>query len=195
MIAVTSRPVQPILLHPGHTRALDQLAEIAPAHALRRAAALVARLADELIDLFALEIFPANPPDQQGGPLVTRHFEGHAGSWWLGLFVWPPGATTPIHDHTSWGVYRCAAGTLLEERYRRLDDGAQLNHARLRLAWRRRWNRGDSSALLPYAGGIHRITNPGDTPAWSVHLYGPRVGPYDGRDYDPAHDAVCDRAA
>jgi hypothetical protein len=26
-----------------------------------------------------------------------------------------------------------------------------------------------------------------------VHLYGPRLGEIDGRDYDPSRDYVCDR--
>lgn len=29
--------------------------------------------------------------------------------------------------------------------------------------------------------------------AISLHLYGPRVGEIDGRDYDPSRDYVCDR--
>jgi hypothetical protein len=29
--------------------------------------------------------------------------------------------------------------------------------------------------------------------AISVHLYGPRLGEIDGRDYDPSRDFVCDR--
>jgi predicted metal-dependent enzyme (double-stranded beta helix superfamily) len=109
------------------------------------------------------------------------------------LFVWPGGVWTPIHDHTSWGVYRCVAGTLVEDRYARLDDGSQSGSAQLRRAWRSVWRAGDQSSLLPYAGGIHRVGNPTDRRAVSLHLYGPRVGDMDGRDYDPRRDFVCDR--
>ena len=42
-------------------------------------------------------------------------------------------------------------------------------------------------------GGIHRVSNPGEGAAISVHLYGPRMGEVDGRDYDPSRDYVCDR--
>src|SRR5215210_2611394 len=55
----------------------------------------------------------------------------------LQVFVWPAGAATPIHDHTSWGAYHCVVGTLMEERYERLDDGAQPSTARLRKVWQR----------------------------------------------------------
>ena len=41
--------------------------------------------------------------------------------------------------------------------------------------------------------GIHRVGNPTGEPAISVHLYGPRLGEIDGRDYDPSRDYVCDR--
>jgi hypothetical protein len=112
----------------------------------------------------------------------------------LQVFVWPAGAATPIHDHTSWGVYHVFAGTLEEQRYARLDDGAQPSIAQLRRAWRRAWRRQDGASTVgPYEQGIHRVANRTSRPAISLHLYGPRTGTYDGRDYDPARDFVCDR--
>jgi hypothetical protein len=47
--------------------------------------------------------------------------------------------------------------------------------------------------VLPYDEGIHRVGNPGAKTAISVHLYGPRLGEVDGRDYEPSRDYVCDR--
>lgn len=115
-------------------------------------------------------------------------------SYSLQVFVWPSGSWTRIHDHSSWGALCCAVGSVLEERYERLDDGSVVDHARLRTIWRREWRRGDgASTVLPYDGGIHRIGNPGENPAISVHLYGPRMGAVDGRDYDPSREYVCDR--
>ena len=77
---------------------------------------------------------------------------------------------------------------------KRLDDAAQPSTARLRRTWQRSWRREDgASMVLPYEKGIHRVANPGSRPAISVHLYGPRMGILDGRDYDPARDFVCDR--
>ena len=56
------------------------------------------------------------------------------------------------------------------------------------------WSREDgASSVLPHDGGIHRVGNPGDRAAFSVHLYGPRLGEVDDRDYDPSRDHVCDR--
>jgi predicted metal-dependent enzyme (double-stranded beta helix superfamily) len=85
-------------------------------------------------------------------------------------------------------------GSVLEERYERLDNGSRLDHARLRKIRQRKWSIEDgASSVLPHDGGIHRVGNPGDDAAISVHLYGPRVGEVDGRDYDLSCDYVCDR--
>jgi predicted metal-dependent enzyme (double-stranded beta helix superfamily) len=112
----------------------------------------------------------------------------------LQIFVWPPGSATAIHDHSSWGAFCCVVGSILEERYERADDGSMPDRARLKELWRLEWRREDGiSTVLPYEGGIHRVGNPTGEPAISVHLYGPRLGEIDGRDYDPSRDYVCNR--
>ncbi len=125
---------------------------------------------------------------------MADRYDGEDGSYSLQIFVWPPGTRTRIHDHTSWGAYCCAVGSVLEERYERLDDGSRPGHARLKKVWQLWWSREDgASTVLPYDGGIHRVRNPGGEVAISVHLYGRRIGEVDGRDYDPSRDHVCDR--
>ena len=125
---------------------------------------------------------------------VARRWDGADGTFSLQVFVWPPGTRTMIHDHSSWGAYACAAGTVFEERYERLDDGSRHDHARLEGAWQLSWSPEDgASTVLPGNGGIHRVGNPYEETAVSVHLYGPRLEVVDGRDYDPSRDYVCDR--
>jgi hypothetical protein len=134
------------------------------------------------------------PAAPSADPSIARTFVSPLGGCSLQVFVWAPGSKTPIYDHTSWGAYSCVAGSVLEDRYERLDDGTQLNRAHLRHSWRRELHCTDrASTVAPYAGGIHRISNPSSRPAVSAHLYGPRLGRLDGRDYDPSHDYVCDR--
>jgi hypothetical protein len=83
---------------------------------------------------------------------------------------------------------------LEEERYKRLDDGSVSSHARLEKLWQLSWSSADgASTVQPGDEGIHRVGNPGSEVAISVHLYGPRTGGVDGRDYDPFRDYVCDR--
>ena len=82
----------------------------------------------------------------------------------------------------------------MEECYERLDDGCRLDHACLKKVWQLSWSTVDgASTVLPYDEGIHRVGNAGEEVAVSVHLYGPRLGRLDGRDYDPSRNYVCDR--
>lgn len=134
---------------------------------------------------------PAAPARE---PFIAATFGSRESAPCLQVFVWPAGAATPIHDHTSWGAYHCVVGSLWEERYARLDDAAQPSTAHLRKLWRRVLRRADgASAVGAYEQGIHRVANRSSRLAVSLHLYGPRMGALDGRDYDPARDFVCDR--
>ena len=128
------------------------------------------------------------------GWYAARCYDAHDGTYSLQIFVWPAGTGTS-HDHPSWGAYACAAGMVLEERYDRLDDGSQTGYDHLQKAWQLCWSPEDgASTVLPREGGIHRVGNPGASPAVSVHLYGPRTEEVDSRDYDPSRDYVCDRS-
>lgn len=126
---------------------------------------------------------------------VARRYDDENGLYSLQVFVWPPGSRTRVHDHSSWGAYCCVVGKVLEERYERFDDGSVPGHARLEKVWQLTWVNADGvSTVLPGDGGIHRVGNPGGEVAISVHLYGPRTGGVEGRDYDPSRDHVCDRS-
>jgi predicted metal-dependent enzyme (double-stranded beta helix superfamily) len=163
--------------------------------AVQRAAPYVARLVEDPT-FFEVEIRPLleETGNRRADWYVASKHEGSDRSFSLQVFVWPPGTETKIHDHSCWGVYCCAVGSVREERFERLDDGSRLDHARLKKVWELTWSKEDgASSVLPGDGGIHRVGNPGDRMAISVHLYGPRLEEIDGRDYDPSRDYVCDR--
>ena len=177
------------------TNSLQKPSELPAGLALRQASHLLAHLVKDPAFLEA-EIRPhlEEAGSTEGDWYVTKRYEGEDHSYSLQVFVWPPSTETKIHDHSSWGVYCCAVGSVLEERYERLDDGSRLDHAHLKELWQLLWSREDGvSSVLPHDGGIHRIGNPSDSVAISVHLYGPRIEGVDGRDYDLARDYVCDR--
>jgi predicted metal-dependent enzyme (double-stranded beta helix superfamily) len=177
------------------TDQLRRLSELPTEAALQQAAPFLLRRVQDPT-FFEGEIRPLleEARDAAGDWFVAQSYEGEDHTYSLQVFVWPPGTETKIHDHTSWGVYLCVVGSILEERYERLDDGTRLDHARLRKIQHRMWSNEDgASRVLPRDGGIHRVGNPGDEAAISVHLYGPRVGALDGRDYDLSCDYVCDR--
>ena len=173
---------------------LRKISELPTEPALRQAVIFLTRLVNNpgFVDS---EILPSlQEAKSREDWYVARRYDDEDGAYSLQIFVWPPGTGTRVHDHTSWGAYCCAWGTVLEERYERLDDGSIPGHARLKKAWQlSRGPEDGASTVLPGNGGIHRVGNPGDGPAVSVHLYGPRLGEVDGRDYDPSRDYVCDR--
>jgi predicted metal-dependent enzyme (double-stranded beta helix superfamily) len=174
---------------------LRNISKLSTEPALRQAAAFLADLVKDPAFLDSL-VFPlVEEAETEKDWYIARRYEPDDGAYSLKVFVWPSGTGTMIHDHSSWGAYACAAGTVFEERYERLDDGSRLDYARLKKVWQLRWCPEDgASTVLPGDGGIHRVGNPGEGTAISVHLYGPRIGEVDGRDYDPSRDYVCDRS-
>jgi hypothetical protein len=177
------------------TNDLQKLSELPVELALRRAVPFLVRLVKDPA-FFESEIRPLLEVARgaEGDWYVAHRYGSEDHTYSLQIFVWPPSTETKIHDHSSWGVYCCAVGSVLEERYERLDDGSRLDHARLKKIRQRLWSKEDgASSVLPHDGGIHRVGNPGDDAAISVHLYGPRPGEVDGRDYDPTFDYVCAR--
>ncbi len=174
---------------------IENLSELPTDLALQQAAPFLAHLVKDPTFLEA-EILPLlkEARGTEEDWYVAHSYEGKDHSYSLQVFVWPPSTETKIHDHSSWGVYCCAVGSVLEERYERLDDGSRPDHAHLKKIWQLLWSREDgASSVLPHDGGIHRVGNPSDSLAISVHLYGPRIGEVDGRDYDLSRDYVCDR--
>ena len=176
------------------TSKLLKLSSLRPELALGEAASFLADLVRDLTFLDA-HILPLLKEAREAEDWYVAHqYESEDGSYSLEIFVWPPGTTTKIHDHTCWGAYCCAVGSVLEERYERLDDSSHFSYARLKKVWQLSWSRDDgASTVLPYDEGIHRVGNPGEEVAISVHLYGPRLGTLDGRDYDTSRNYVCDR--
>jgi hypothetical protein len=173
---------------------LGTLSELPTELALRGAVSFLTRLLRDraFLDGYALPFL--KEADEADEWYVAKSCEGEDGSYSLQVFVWPLRTRTQIHDHASWGAYCCAVGSVLEERYERLDDGSRLEHAHLKKLWQLSWSPEDgASTVLPGAGGIHRVGNPGAETAISVHLYGPRLEEVDGHDYDPSRNHVCDR--
>jgi len=177
-----------------NTNELDRLYRRLPELEFAESRAFLAQLVRDP-GFMATQILSSLPYASFGSePMITATYGLREASPCLQVFVWPAGAATPIHDHTSWAAYHCVVGTLQEDRYERLDDGTQPSTAHLRKLWQRPLrNQDGASTVGAYAAGIHRISNPGSRPAISVHLYGPRQGMFDGRDYDPRRDFVCAR--
>lgn len=90
-------------------------------------------------------------------------------------FVWGPGQSTPIHDHTVWGLVGLLRGAEVSQAYRRLDDG--------RLAPDgppQRLEAGTVAAVSPTIGDIHQVANAyGNRVSIGIHVYGADIGAVD----------------
>jgi len=103
------------------------------------------------------------------------------GSFSILAMVWQPGQETRIHDHVTWCVFGTLAGEPVEDLY-------TLNDAEDALipAGRQACPAGTISGDAP-PGDIHRITNPHDETAITLHVYGTdvsRIGTSLRRTYD-----------
>ena len=86
--------------------------------------------------------------------------------------VWGPDDGLGAHDHHTWGLIGVAANEITESRYRRLDDGADPDQARLELDRKGVMKRGGVSVMTPEVDEIHAMHNATRTPTVEVHMYG-----------------------
>jgi predicted metal-dependent enzyme (double-stranded beta helix superfamily) len=87
-------------------------------------------------------------------------------------FVWGPGQTTPIHDHTTWGLIGMLRGSELEQHYARRADGRLEPEGEPH-----RLEAGAVDAVSPSIGDLHRVSNAyDDRDSISIHVYGGNIG-------------------
>jgi predicted metal-dependent enzyme (double-stranded beta helix superfamily) len=87
-------------------------------------------------------------------------------------FVWGLGQTTPIHDHTTWGLIGMLRGAELEQHYARRPDGRLEPEGEPH-----RLEAGAVDAVSPNIGDLHRVSNAyDDCVSISIHVYGGNIG-------------------
>jgi predicted metal-dependent enzyme (double-stranded beta helix superfamily) len=96
-------------------------------------------------------------------------------------FVWGPGQSTPVHDHTVWGYVGMLRGAERSQRYRRAPGGGLApDGAAVVLA------PGQVEILRPEQGDIHQVANVlDDQVSISIHLYGGNIGAVARSVFDP----------
>lgn len=92
-------------------------------------------------------------------------------------FVWGAGQTTPVHDHTVWGLVAVMRGAERCEEFR-LDAGG------LERSGEHMLTAGQVDRVSPHLGDIHRVTNAGEEVAVSIHVYGANIGAVHRHVYD-----------
>jgi predicted metal-dependent enzyme (double-stranded beta helix superfamily) len=95
-------------------------------------------------------------------------------------FVWGPGQSTPLHDHTVWGMVGVLRGAELCEEFAAGAAGA------LRPSGAHRLEAGAIDLVSPRIGDIHRVSNArADAVSVSIHVYGANIGTVERHVYDP----------
>lgn len=85
-------------------------------------------------------------------------------------FVWGPGQSTPIHDHTVWGLVGVLRGAERTQFFHPAPGGLAAGPVSL-------LEQGQIERLSPRQGDIHQVANAiDDRPSISVHVYGANIG-------------------
>jgi predicted metal-dependent enzyme (double-stranded beta helix superfamily) len=87
-------------------------------------------------------------------------------------FVWGPGHTTPVHDHTVWGLVGVMRGAEKCEEFERPGGKQPMRKTGEHLI-----EPGGIDAVSPTVGDIHTVSNAlADRPSISIHVYGANIG-------------------
>jgi predicted metal-dependent enzyme (double-stranded beta helix superfamily) len=87
-------------------------------------------------------------------------------------FVWGPGQTTPIHDHTVWGVIGMLRGAEICQAYDIDASGVPIANGDPK-----RLEAGAVEFVAPSIGDVHRVSNAyDDRVSVSIHAYGGNIG-------------------
>ena len=101
-------------------------------------------------------------------------------------FVWGPGQSTPVHDHTVWGLVGMLRGAELCQEYAPGSDGRV--HAR---GVEHTLKPGMIEAVSPTLGDWHVVSNAlDDRASISIHVYGANIGAVRRHVFDPASGAT-----
>lgn len=87
-------------------------------------------------------------------------------------FVWGPGQSTPIHDHTVWGLVGILRGAELCQPFVKDSHGRWLASSA-----QKRLEVGEVEPVSPHIGDVHRVWNAhADAVSISIHVYGANIG-------------------
>jgi predicted metal-dependent enzyme (double-stranded beta helix superfamily) len=100
-------------------------------------------------------------------------------------FVWGPGQSTPIHDHTVWGLVGVYRGAEKCQRYSLVEGALIPDGTPFTLSV------GEIDLVSPTVGDIHTVSNAfDDQVSISIHVYGGNVGNIKRHVFDPVTSAA-----
>lgn len=104
----------------------------------------------------------------------------------LASFIWGPGQTTPVHDHTVWGMVGVMRGAECCDEY-----AWNSAHTQLAKTGEHRVEPGGIDLVSPSIGDIHTVSNAfADRVSISIHCYGANIGAVKRHVFDAANGGV-----
>ena len=131
-------------------------------------------------------------PTREGDDTTHMLAKAPDDSWTIASVVFPPGFSTPIHDHAIWGLVGVARGVENESRYVRHDDRTTAGYAKLEYVGEAQNLPGAVGHIIPPEDEIHLIHNPLTTESVSIHVYGGDLDATWRHKFDPETDSVED---
>lgn len=103
-------------------------------------------------------------------------------------FVWGPGQTTPVHDHTVWGMVGVMRGAETCEEFE-----VESASGRLRPTGSHQLPVGAIDLVSPRIGDIHKVSNAlSDRTSISIHVYGANIGAVKRHIFEPGTGSTKD---
>jgi predicted metal-dependent enzyme (double-stranded beta helix superfamily) len=101
-------------------------------------------------------------------------------------FVWGPGQTTPVHDHTVWGLVGVLRGAEKCEEFERSGEDQPMRKIGEHVV-----QPGGIDVVSPTVGDVHRVSNAlADRTSVSIHVYGANIGAVRRHVYAPETGAT-----
>jgi predicted metal-dependent enzyme (double-stranded beta helix superfamily) len=93
-------------------------------------------------------------------------------------FVWGPGQSTPVHNHTVWGLIGVLRGA-------ETSQGFTIGEGRLIAGETHLLRAGQVEAVSPRIGDVHKVSNAvADAASISIHVYGANIGAVERATFD-----------
>jgi predicted metal-dependent enzyme (double-stranded beta helix superfamily) len=97
-------------------------------------------------------------------------------------FIWGPGHTTPVHDHTVWGMVGVMRGEELCDEF-----DVESDTGKLVCTCSHNAGVGEIDLVSPTVGDVHKVSNAlDDEVSVSIHVYGANIGAVRRHVFDPA---------
>jgi predicted metal-dependent enzyme (double-stranded beta helix superfamily) len=127
---------------------------------------------------------------KRGATEYGRYMLRRAPLFNITAIVWGPGDSAKAHNHDTWGLVGVVENEIQETRFRRLDDGSQVEYAKLEVKDVLKNSAGMVSCLIPPDDDIHEMNNISNQNTVEIHVYGKDLAEMPRLRFDVVNNSV-----